>query len=394
MLDHLQMPPPDKILSLMAMFREDPRPEKMDLGVGVYRDASGTTPILAAVKEAERRVLAAETTKTYLGPAGDPVFCDLVADLVFGAGRPKDRLRGVQTTGGGGALSVLAGLVAAARPGATVHVPDPTWVNHGSILRDNGLSISAYPYLARGHRGIDFDGLIGHLGAVPAGDVVLVHGCCHNPSGTDLTRDQWQRLAALLAERGLMPFVDLAYLGFGDGLEEDAFAVRLLAAIVPEMVVAVSCSKNFGIYRERTGAAFALARTADEAAVAREHMTVRNRILYSMPPDHGSAIVRTVLSDAALAAQWRAELDAMRTGVQSLRDALAAAFARLTNRDDHGFLATDKGMFSMVGITPEQVRRLREEHAIYMVEDSRINVAGLRHDQVERFARAVLATTA
>jgi aspartate/tyrosine/aromatic aminotransferase len=391
MLDHLQMPPPDKILSLMAIFREDARPQKMDLGVGVYRDASGATPILPAVKEAERRVLAAETTKTYLGPAGDPAFCDLVAELVFGAGRPKERLRGVQTTGGGGALSVLAGLVAEARPGATVHVPDPTWVNHASILKNNGLAVSPYPYLARGSRGIDFDGLVGRLSAAPAGDVVLVHGCCHNPSGTDLTHDQWRRLAALLVERGLMPFVDLAYLGFGDGLDEDAFAVRLLAGSVPEMVVAVSCSKNFGIYRERTGVAFALARTAGEAAVAREHMTVRNRVLYSMPPDHGSAIVRTILSDAALAAQWRTELDAMRGNVQALRQALAAAFARLTNRDDYAFLATDKGMFSMIGITPEQVRRLREDHAIYMVEDSRINVAGLREDQVEAFAKAVLA---
>ena len=391
MLDALRMPPPDKILSLMSIFREDARPEKMDLGVGVYRDANGTTPILAAVKEAERRVLAAETTKTYLGPAGDPVFCDLVRDLVFGPGGPRDRIRGVQTTGGGGALSVLAGLVAAARPGATVHVPDPTWVNHGSILRDNGLAISPYPYLARGRRGIDFDGMMGHLRTVPAGDVVLLHGCCHNPSGTDLSHDQWRSVAALLAERELLPFVDLAYLGFGDGLEEDAFAVRLLAGTVPEMVVAVSCSKNFGIYRERTGAAFALTRTAEEAAVAREHMTVRNRILYSMPPDHGSAIVRTILSDARLASEWRTEVDAMRGNIQALRTALAAAFARLTNRDDYAFLATDKGMFSMIGVTPEQVRRLREEHAIYMVEDSRFNVAGLRLDQVERFAKAVLA---
>jgi aromatic-amino-acid transaminase len=393
MLDALRMPAPDKILSLMAMYRDDTRAGKMDLGVGVYRDASGTTPIFAAVKEAERRVLTAETTKTYLGPAGDPVFCDLVASLVFGEDRPRERLHGIQTTGGAGALSVLAGLVAAARPGATVHVPEPTWVNHVAILRDNGLGVVSYPYLAKDARGLDVEGLLAHVAAAPAGDVVLLHGCCHNPSGTDLDRDQWRRLAAVLSERGLMPFVDLAYLGFGDGLDEDAFAVRLLARTVPEMVVAVSCSKNFGIYRDRTGVSFALARTPAEAAVAREHMTLRNRILYSMPPDHGAAVVRTVLSDTGLASAWREELDTMRANVRGLRAALAAAFARLTNRDDHAFLATDKGMFSMIGVTPEQVRQLREEHAIYMVEDSRINVAGLRLDQVERFARAVLAVS-
>jgi aspartate/tyrosine/aromatic aminotransferase len=391
MFDRLTMPPPDKILSLMSVFRDDPRPEKIDLGVGVYRDADGRTPIPRAVKEAERRLLAAQTTKTYVGPAGDPAFRDRLAALVFGPGMPRERIRGVQTAGGAGALSVLAGLVAAARPGATVHVPDPTWINHVAILTDNRLKLASYRYLGQGGARIDFDGLLAHLRTAAAGDVVLLHGCCHNPSGADLDGAQWRRLAALLADRGLVPFVDLAYLGFGDGLDEDAFAVRLLADAVPEMLVAVSCSKNFGIYRDRTGAAFVLGRNAGEAATAEGHMVVRNRILYSMPPDHGAAVVRTVLEDPGLEADWRAELDAMRGSVQDLRRVLAAAFARLTNGTDYAFLETDKGMFSLIGVTPDQARRLREDHAIYVVEDGRINVAGLRLDQVDRFARAVLS---
>lgn len=394
MFDRLTMPPPDKILSLMAIFRADPRPKKIDLGVGVYRDAEGLTPVLRTVKEAERRVLAGQATKTYVGPAGDPAFTAALRDLVFGEAAPAGRLRGVQTTGGAGALSVLAGVVATARPGARVHVPDPTWVNHVAILTDNRLPVVPYRYLGRGPERLDFPGMAADLAAAQPGDVVLLHGCCHNPSGADPTPEQWRAIARTLAERDLLPFVDLAYLGFGDGLDADAHAVRLLAGTVPEMLVAVSCSKNFGIYRDRAGAAFALARDPDAGAVVEAHMAVRNRLLASMPPDHGAAVVRTILEDPALAAGWRAELAAMRGAVQAMRERLAAEFARLTNGSDHAFLARDKGMFSLIGTTPDQARRLREEHAIYIVEDGRINVAGLRADQVDRFCRAVLAVTA
>jgi aromatic-amino-acid transaminase len=395
MLGSLSMPPPDKILSLMALFREDPRPGKIDLGVGVYRDATGVTPVLDTVKEAERRLHAAETTKTYVGPAGDVAFTALVAKLVFGAAAPFERIRGIQTTGGAGALSVIAGLVAAARPGATVHVPDPTWLNHAAMLEDHGLRLAVYPYFSPGIEGrIDIDAMAAHLAAAPRGDVVLMHGCCHNPTGADLSPGQWERIAGVVARAGLVPFVDLAYQGFGDGLDEDAAGVRLLATLVPEMMVAVSCSKNFSIYRDRAGAAFVLAATAEEAAVAQSHMVVRGRIAYSMPPDHGASIVRIILEDPALAGRWRQEVDAMRGNVKALRQSLADAFRRLSNRGDFDHLTTDKGMFSRLDLTPDAVKRLREAHAIYIVEDGRINVAGLRAEEVDRFAAAVLACRA
>lgn len=393
MFESLTVPPPDRILSLIPLFRQDTRPEKIDLGVGVYRDATGRTPILGAVAEAERRLLAGETTKAYVGPAGDPVFCDLMIDIVFGAAAPRDRLRVIQTPGGAGALTVLAGLTALARPGAAVHVPEPTWVNHVSILNDAGLRIVPYPYLDQERGVADVARLLAHLRRAAPGDVVLLHGACHNPSGADLSPDDWREVAEIVLSRGLVPFVDLAYQGFGDGLDADAFGVRLLAETVPTLMVAVSCSKNFGIYRDRTGLAFVLAPTPTIANAARAQMVVRARIGYSMPPDHGSAIVRTVLSDPALAADWRAELEEMRLGVVGLRHALADTFRQLRNDDRYDFLRQAKGMFSLLGTTVEQAVKLRDDHAIYIVEDGRMNIAGLRLDQVETFCKAVLAVT-
>ena len=393
MFASLTVPPPDRILSLIPLFKADTRPEKIDLGVGVYRDASGRTPILRAVAEAERRLLAGETTKAYVGPAGDPVFCDLMTDIVFGSAAPRDRLRAIQTPGGAGALTVIAGLTALARPGATVHVPEPTWVNHVSILNDAGLRIVSYPYLDAERGVADVARLLAHLRQAAPGDVVLLHGACHNPSGADLSPDDWRHVAEIVLARELVPFVDLAYQGFGDGLDADAFGVRLLAATVPTLLVAASCSKNFGIYRDRAGLAFVLAPTPDIADAAKAQMVVRARVGYSMPPDHGSAIVRTVLSDPALAADWRAELEEMRTGVVGLRHALADTFRQLRNDDRYDFLRQAKGMFSLLGTTVEQSIRLRDEHAIYIVEDGRMNIAGLRLDQVETFCKAVLAVT-
>jgi aromatic-amino-acid transaminase len=238
---------------------------------------------------------------------------------------------------------------------------------------------------------VDFDALLDHFSRSERGDIVLLHGCCHNPTGADPSRSQWQALAEIIAERGLVPLVDIAYQGFGEGLEDDAFVVRLLAGMVPEMLVSSSCSKNFGIYRERTGAAFILAANADRADAAKAQLTVRARVVYSMPPDHGSAIVRTVLEDPALAADWRAELDDMRSSILSLRQGLAASFRRFTNGSDYDFLAKNKGMFSLIGLTPREAVMLRERHAIYIVEDGRINVAGLQASQIDTFAEAVLA---
>lgn len=390
MLETLRPAEPDRILSLIALVRDDPRPGKMDLSIGVYRDATGRTPILDVVREAERRLYEGESTKSYVGPAGDAAFNSAVARLVFGD-RDAARIRTVQTPGGAGALRILAGLLARARPGATVWLPDPTWVNHESIVSDAGLAIRRYPYFDAATGGVRFDALLDALSGAAAGDTVLLHGCCHNPSGADPTAAQWQELADLLVRKGLFPFVDLAYQGFGEGLDEDAAAVRLLAARVPEMAVATSCSKNFGIYRERTGAAFVFGASAAQADAAHSQLVVCARVAYSMPPDHGAAIVRIVLEDPALAARWRAELAAMRSEVVATRRKLAAAFRARTGTDRYDFLLRHRGMFSLLGVDERQAERLRREYGIYIVADGRANLAGLREDQIEPLVSAVLA---
>lgn len=394
MFETVQAPPPDPILSLIGLFRDDPRPGKIDLGIGVYRDASGNTPILRAVKEAERRLLESETTKRYLGPEGDLAFCAAVSRVVFGGAHPGARLAAVQTPGGGGAVRILAGLLSHVRPGVTVHVPDPTWSNHYSILEDAGLKIANYPYFDAA-RGVAAVGpMLEALKQAAPGDAVLLHACCHNPTGAALSHADWEALCEVVEQRGLFPFFDFAYQGFGDGLDEDAYGVRLFAQRLPEMVVASSCSKNFGIYRERTGVAFALGRTAAQAGALLGQMAGVARVLYSMPPNHGAAIVRLILEDQALTASWKQELTGMREAVQAHRDALAAAFRRATNTDHFDFLQHHRGMFSLLGTTPEQAVRLRKEFGVYIVGDGRINLAGLREDQIDPFVTAVLAVCA
>ncbi len=393
MFENLVMPPPDKILALMPLFREDPREHKLDLGVGVYRNASGVTPIIAAVREAERLVLEEQTTKSYIGPAGDPAFCDLLTRLVFSDQAPLDRIRSIQTPGGAGALTILAGLIATTAPEATVLLPEPTWVNHLSIIEDSGLAMRSWPYLSQQSGGVDFEAMVAAVRSAKAGDVILLHGCCHNPTGTDLDEAQWRALGELLVQTGVIPWIDIAYQGFGASLYEDAFAVRHLASVVPEMLVASSCSKNFGIYRERTGAAMILGETPAQADIALAQMVVRARLCYSMPPDHGSRIVRTVLENEKLEGIWRAELDQMRANIVGLREALADAFLQRGADGRYEYLRTNKGMFSLLGITPTEAVRLRHESAVYVVEDGRINIAGLRHDQINDFADAVIAVT-
>jgi aromatic-amino-acid transaminase len=393
MFEALQPSPPDKILSLIGLFRDDPRPHKIDLGVGVYRDSAGRTPVMRAVREAERRLYETEETKAYLGPGGDPAYCAGIAGLVFGDALPADRLASAQTPGGAGALRVLAGLVARARPRASVWLPDPTWVNHHAIFADAGLATRSYPYFDRDSSGVHIDAMIAGLRVAEPGDVVLLHGCCHNPTGASLVAAEWERVCELVLARGLVPFIDLAYQGFGDGLDEDAQAVRLFARRLPEMLVAVSSCKNFSIYRERTGCAFVLADSPVRAEVTHGQLLTCARIAYSMPPDHGGSLVRIILQDPALAAQWREELESMRSRIVALRTRLAGAFAERSNSDRYEFLLRHRGMFSLIGTTPEQVERLRREHAIYMVEDGRINIAGLTEDQVERFVSAVVAVS-
>ena len=394
MLEALTAPAPDKIIELMGLYAADPRTEKLDLGVGVYKDAQGRTPIMRAVKAAEQRLWQEQTTKSYVGLLGDVGFVEAMRDLIFGGSVPADRIAGAQTPGGTGAVRQLFELVKLANPAATVWYSDPTWPNHPAILKYLGIPAKTYRYFDAATRGVDFAGMLADLGAAKAGDVVLLHGCCHNPTGANPTLAEWQALTDLCLERGLVPMIDLAYQGFGDGLEEDVAGVRHMAARVPELLLAASCSKNFGLYRDRVGAAFVLAPDAARTALAKGNLATLNRLNYSFPPDHGAKTVGIILADPALRADWIAELEEMRRGMLTLRSSLADALRLATNSDRFDFVATHRGMFSRLGATPEQVAALRADHGVYMVGDSRINIAGLPADRLDKLASAIAAVGA
>ncbi|MCB2109463.1 MAG: aspartate/tyrosine/aromatic aminotransferase [Defluviimonas sp.] len=391
MFDRLKTQPADKILALMAEFRADPRADKIDLGVGVYKDATGLTPVMRAVKAAEKRLWEEETSKTYTGLAGDPAFSAALGALVLGDSVEAERIAAVATPGGTGAVRQGFELVRLASPGATVWVSDPTWPNHLSILAYLGVRMRPYRYFDAESRGVDASAMLSDLAQTQPGDVVLLHGCCHNPTGANLTLPEWQAVADLLARTGALPMIDIAYQGFGDGLDADAAGVRLLAARLPEVLVAASCSKNFGIYRERTGALFALG-DPGRRGLTQGTLAFLNRQNYSFPPDHGARLVTMILTDPDLRADWEAELDEVRRGMLTLREALAAELQRRTGSDRFGFLAQHRGMFSRLGATPDQVERLKTEHGIYMVGDSRLNIAGLNAATVPVLARAIVAT--
>jgi aromatic-amino-acid transaminase len=385
MLETLTAQPADKILSLMAAFRDDPRPGKIDLGVGVYKDASGQTPVMRAVRAAGRRLWEDETTKTYTTLAGDPAFAAAMGDLILGDLRRGDRAA-VATPGGTGAVRQALDLVRMAAPTATIWVSDPTWPNHNAIIRYLGLPLREYRYFDAASGGVDAAGMLADLRAARAGDVVLLHGCCHNPTGANLTAAAWDAVIALMAGQGLMPLVDLAYQGFGDGLAADAAPTRAIAAGCAEVLVAASCSKNFGIYRERTGLLLALGGARD---VVQGNLAALNRLNYSFPPDHGARLVTTILGDPALRADWEAELEEVRQSMLGLRQALADALRQETNSDRFDFVAWHRGMFSRLGLTEAQVARLRAESGIYMTGDARVNIAGLNAASVPVLARAV-----
>ena len=387
MLETLNPQPQDKILQLIAMYRDDPRADKIDLGVGVYKDATGLTPVMRAVKAAEKQLWETETTKTYTGLAGEPAFNAAMVQMILGDGY-ADRAASVATPGGTGAIRQALELIRMSAPGATVWLSNPTWPNHPSIIKYLGMPMAEYRYFDAATRGIDFVGLMEDLGRVKAGDAVLLHGCCHNPTGANLIMDQWSQVVALLKARGAVPFVDLAYQGFGDGLEEDAAATRLVAQSFPEVLIAASCSKNFGIYRERTGVLIALT-SPDRKALVQGNLAFLNRQNYSFPPDHGARLVTMILEDDSLRADWKAELEEVRLNMLSLRQALADALRRATNSDRFDFVATHRGMFSRLGLTEAQVNVLRETHGIYMVGDSRINIAGLNTRTVPILAAAI-----
>lgn len=389
MFEHLKILPPDPILQLMQSFRDDPREDKVDLGVGVYRDAAGNTPIMSAVQKAARRLLEQEKTKSYVGPAGSPGFNSAVTELLLGAGNALSRdgrVSTIQTPGGCGALRMATEFIRMCKPDATVWVSTPTWANHMPLLGGAGLQIQGYPYLQAETLEVDFEGMMASLEMARKGDVVLLHGCCHNPSGADLTDSQWARVTDLVLRKELLPFVDMAYQGLGDGLEEDARGLRQLAAAAPEMLVAASCSKNFGLYRERTGALMLISRDANNQLAASSQLLSIIRAHYSMPPAHGAGLVETILQDDELKGQWQSELSGMRERIQQLRNTFSQ---ELAPAGDFGFIARQKGMFSFIGISEKQVRYLREHHGIYLLESSRINIAGLSDRTLPRVATAI-----
>lgn len=387
MLEALNPQPQDKILQLIAMFREDARTSKIDLGVGVYKDPTGLTPVMRAVKAAEKKLWESETTKTYTGLAGEPAYNTALTTMILGPGF-ADRAASVATPGGTGAIRQALELIKLATAGATVWLSNPTWPNHPSIIKYLGMKLAEYRYFDAATRGIDFDGLKADLAKVAKGDVVLLHGCCHNPTGANLNAAQWAEVAEILSAKGAIPFIDLAYQGFGDGLEEDAAATRLIAASFPEVLIAASCSKNFGIYRERTGILIALAEPSRKAVV-QGNLNFLNRQNFSFPPDHGARLVTMILEDAALTADWKAELEEVRLNMLTLRQSLSEELRRATNSDRYDFIAHHRGMFSRIGITEAQVNELREKHGIYMVGDSRINIAGLNAKTVPILAQAI-----
>lgn len=394
MFETVKPAPPDPILGLTEAFNADPSPEKINLGVGVYKDAEGRTPVLASVKEAERRILEAEQSKGYKPIEGDPAYGAAVRSMVLGpdhAVLAGGRAATAHTPGGTGALRTAGEYLRHVHPGATVWLSDPTWANHPKVFAAAGLATRNYAYFDADANALDFDAMVAALGEVPAGDVVVVHGSCHNPTGVDPDADQWARIADLLAERGVVPLVDFAYQGFGDGLEEDATGVRVLADRLDELMVCTSYSKNFSLYNERVGALMVVAGDANAAAAVQSHVKTWVRANYSNPPAHGAAIVTTILEDAELRGEWGEELSAMRRRINHMRSLFVQTLKGKGVGRDFGFIADQRGMFSFSGLDETQVRRLREEHAIYIVGTGRINVAGMTEGNMDRLCDAVAA---
>ncbi len=391
MFENLEELHPDPILGLMAAHRNDVSLKKIDLGVGVYRDESGATPIMKSVIEAQKIRHETEQTKSYIGPPGTPEFNTLTRKLMFGndnQAEKSNRIAGVQTPGGCGALRVAAELIKRARPKTTIWVSDPTWANHQPLLGNAGLNLKEYAYYEKSSRSLNTDGLLESLSNVPAGDAVLIHGCCHNPSGVDLEPQHWEAIADLAINQGFTPFIDLAYQGLGDSLDEDAIGVKILSERCPEVIVASSYSKNFGLYRERVGSLQIVSPNVAQTTIVQSQLGSVVRGIYSMPPAHGAAIVETILSDKTLKLQWVEELSTMRDRINLLRKELANRLTREIDQD-FSFIKKQKGMFSFLGIDTNQVARLQKEFAIYMVDSSRINVAGVNSSNIDYFVESM-----
>ena len=390
MFNSLQQQPADKILALMQVYKEDPRENKIDLGVGVYKDASGQTPIMQSIKRAEHMLWETQDTKSYVGLTGTPEFSQTMIDLVLGDKFDKNLTASAATPGGTGAVRQAFELGKMANPNLRVFVSDPTWPNHLSILKYLGIPVEPYRYFDAKTRAVDFSSMMTDLENAKEGDLILLHGCCHNPTGANLKAPEWDAVIELLLKSGATPMIDIAYQGFGDGLEEDASGVRKLVNSVPETIIAASCSKNFGIYRERTGLLIVVSHDKDARDLNQSTLAFLNRQNFSFPPDHGARLVTMVLSDAELKRSWMEELEAVRTSMLSLRTQLATELEKLSGSNRFGFLADHRGMFSRLGASLEQVNELRENHAVYMVGDSRLNIAGLNSKTVPVLAKAIV----
>ncbi|WP_312996706.1 amino acid aminotransferase [Pseudomonas sp.] len=383
--------PGDPILGLMEAYAQDANPRKFDLGVGVYKDAQGLTPIPEAVKIAEARLVESQDTKTYIGGHGNPLFAKVINELVLGADSPliaEQRAGATQTPGGTGALRLAADFIAQCLPGKGVWLSNPTWPIHETIFAAAKVKVSHYPYVGSDNR-LDVEAMLAVLKEVPKGDVVLLHACCHNPTGFDLSHDDWKRVLDVVRSRDLLPLIDFAYQGFGDGLEQDAWSTRLYAAEVPELLITSSCSKNFGLYRDRTGALIVCTKSAEKLIDIRSQLANIARNLWSTPPDHGAAVVATILADPELKARWADEVEAMRLRIAQLRSGLVEALEPHGLRERFAHIGVQRGMFSYTGLLPEQVKNLRERHSVYMVSSGRANVAGIDATRLASLADAI-----
>ncbi|WP_122611665.1 amino acid aminotransferase [Pseudomonas viridiflava] len=383
--------PGDPILGLMEAYAQDANPRKFDLGVGVYKDAQGLTPIPEAVKIAEARLVESQDTKTYIGGHGNPLFGKVINELVLGADSQlitEQRAGATQTPGGTGALRLAADFIAQCLPGKGVWLSNPTWPIHETIFAAAKVKVSHYPYVGSDNR-LDVEAMLAVLREVPKGDVVLLHACCHNPTGFDLSHDDWKRVLEVVHSRDLLPLIDFAYQGFGDGIDQDAWSTRLFAAQVPELLITSSCSKNFGLYRDRTGALIVCATSADKLIDIRSQLANIARNLWSTPPDHGAAVVATILADPELKARWADEVEAMRLRIAQLRSGLVEALEPHGLRERFAHIGVQRGMFSYTGLSPEQVKTLRERHSVYMVSSGRANVAGIDATRLALLADAI-----
>ncbi|HGS4450796.1 TPA: aromatic amino acid transaminase [Vibrio cholerae] len=390
MFTHLPAPVLDPILSLSVAFRNDPRPQKVDLGIGVYKNSLGETPIMRAVALAQDKVVASQKTKSYVGLAGCEEFNQSMMQLVLGSTLDKERTIAIQTPGASGALRMLGDLMRVAQPDTTVWITDPSYVNHKPVMEAAGLKVRYYRYFSRETKMVDTEQMLADLAQAGTKDVVLLHGCCHNPTGADIDFSAWQAITELAQKNGFIPFVDIAYQGFGDGLEQDAQGLRYMAERMEEMLITTSCSKNFGLYRERTGAAIVIGKNKQEVTNARGKMLTLARSTYTMPPDHGAALVKTVLRDEQLTAIWKQELSEMQQRLLTLRKNLCNELRNQHNTRQFDFIESHRGMFTVLGFSAEQMGRLREEFAIYGVADGRINIAGLTEKDIPYVANAII----